>query len=296
MKFDKRTNWKSLNSEELEREYNPSSVIGGDYLPYVQEYIKQSQFSKKNLNSINCQYGPRPSNTLDLFIPKSASPKAPCPLMIFIHGGYWQELTKNESEFSALDFIKNDVAFAAIDYTLCPKASIDEIINECKSAVNWLVHSYLKYNYDPKKIYISGSSAGAHLAAMCCTKNHSQNKFNISDIAGLVLVSGIYDLEPLVTTSINKAIGMDRKAAVGASPLFENLSGFPNTIISWGEYETNEFKEQSIIFSEALIKNDIDIRTLEILDRNHFDIILDLGKPDEELGRNVIKMIRDESS
>ena len=50
MKFDKRTNWKSLNSEELEREYNPSSVIGGDYLPYVQEYIKQSQFSKKNLN------------------------------------------------------------------------------------------------------------------------------------------------------------------------------------------------------------------------------------------------------
>ena len=131
---------------------------------------------------------------------------------------------------------------------------------------------------------------------MCCTKNHNQDKFNISDIAGLVLVSGIYDLEPLVTTSINKAIGMDRKAAVGASPLFENLSGFPNTIISWGEYETNEFKEQSIIFSEALIKNDIDIRTLEILDRNHFDIILDLGKPDEELGRNVIKMIRDESS
>ena len=104
MKFDKRTNWKSLNSEELEREYNPSSVIGGDYLPYVQEYIKQSQFSKKNLNSINCQYGPKPGNTLDLFIPKSASPKAPCPLMIFIHGGYWQELTKNESEFSALDF------------------------------------------------------------------------------------------------------------------------------------------------------------------------------------------------
>jgi hypothetical protein len=45
-----------------------------------------------------------------------------------------------------------------------------------------------------------------------------------------------------------------------------------------------------------LIKNDIDIRTLEILDRNHFDIILDLGKPDEELGRNVIKMIRDDSS
>ena len=53
MKFDKRTNWKSLNSEELEREYNPSSVIGGDYLPYVDEYIKQSQFSNKNLNIVH---------------------------------------------------------------------------------------------------------------------------------------------------------------------------------------------------------------------------------------------------
>ena len=89
---------------------------------------------------------------------------------------------------------------------------------------------------------------------------------------------------------------MDQKTAVDASPLFGNLSGFPKTIISWGEYETNEFKKQSLIFSEALIKNDIDIRTLEILDRNHFDIILDLGKTDEELGKNVIKMIGDESS
>ena len=49
MKFDKRTNWKSLNSEELEREYNPSSVIGGDYLPYVQEYIKPVSYTHLTL-------------------------------------------------------------------------------------------------------------------------------------------------------------------------------------------------------------------------------------------------------
>ena len=159
MKLHKRTDWKSLSRKDLEREYNPSSIIGGDYRPYIRQYITRSQLSKNELNLIECEYGPKSTNTIDLFIPKSASPNTPCPLMVFIHGGYWQELSKHESQFSAVDFVKNDIAFATIDYTLCPEASIEEIINECQAAINWLQGSFQNYNYDPKKIYISGSSA-----------------------------------------------------------------------------------------------------------------------------------------
>jgi len=292
----KSTDWKTLSLEDLEREYNPSSMIGGDYLPYIKQYVNKSQLSKKRLNLIECEYGPKPTNTIDLFIPKSASQKAPCPIMVFIHGGYWQELSKNESQFSAMDFVKNDIAFAAVDYTLCPKASISDIINECKAAINWLQSSFHKYNYDPKNIYISGSSAGAHLAAMCCLENSKEKDQNLVKLAGVVLVSGIYDLEPLIPTTINNSIGMDKNSAMAASPLFKNLSNFPNTIITWGENETIEFKEQSIIFSEALTNNGINVQTIEIRNRNHFDIILDLGKDDEDLGKKVIKMIKDGSS
>ena len=131
---------------------------------------------------------------------------------------------------------------------------------------------------------------------MCSLKSCNDNDHSISNLAGIVLISGIYDLEPLISTTINNSIGMDKASAMLASPLFKDLNGFPNTIITWGEYETTEFKEQSMIFSEALIKNGINVQTLEIRNRNHFDIILDLGKDDKDLGKKVIKMIKDGSN
>ena len=288
----KTTNWKFLSPENLEREYNPSSMIGGNYQPYIKKYIEESQVSKNSLKIIECKYGPKPTNTIDLFIPDNASKKSPHPLMIFIHGGYWQELSKNESEFSAKDFVENDIGFAVIDYSLCPTVSVNDIVNECFMAIRWLQNSSRNYNFDPEKMYISGSSAGAHLAAMCCLKILEENDKTLANVAGAILVSGIYDLEPLVNTTINNSIGLDSKAAIAASPLFKDLKGFPNTIIAWGENETKEFKKQSMIFSETLLNNQVHVQKLEIINRNHFDIILDLGKHDEDLGDKVINMIK----
>ena len=296
VKLHQKTNWKSLSNEDLEKEYNPSSLIGGNYQPYIEQYIAQSEIAKNQLDLTDCQYGPKSSNTINLFIPKSASREKPCPLMIFIHGGYWQELSKNESQFSAIDFIKNDIAFAAVDYTLCPEATIQEIINECRLAITWLQLNSNQFNYNPNKIFISGSSAGAHLTAMCALNNNDKINANLEKIAGVILVSGVYDLEPIVKTTINKAIGMDNNSAIEASPLFKDLKNMPDTIIAWGEIETSEFKEQSINFAKALSTNGTKVETLEIRNRNHFDIILDLGNYNEDLGRKVINMIKGKNS
>ena len=97
-------------------------------------------------------------------------------------------------------------------------------------------------------------------------------------------------------TTINKAIGMDNNSAIEASPLFKDLKNMPDTIIAWGEIETSEFKEQSINFAKALSTNGTKVETLEIRNRNHFDIILDLGNYNEDLGRKVINMIKGENS
>ena len=296
VKLHQKTNWKSLSNEDLEKEYNPSSIIGGNYQPYIEQYIALSESAKNQLDITECQYGPKSSNTLNLFMPKSASQEKPRPLMVFIHGGYWQELSKNESQFSALDFIKNDIAFAAIDYTLCPEATIQEIIDECRLAITWLQVNSNQFNYNPNKIFISGSSAGAHLTAMCALNNNNKINANLEKIAGIILVSGIYDLEPIVKTTINKVVGMDNKSASKASPLFKDLKEMPDTIIAWGEIEPLEFKKQSINFAEALRASGTKVETLEICNRNHFDIILDLGNHNEVLGKKVINMIKGENS
>ena len=114
LKLRQSTNWESLSNEDLEKEYNPSSIIGGNYQPYIEQYIARSESAKNQLDITECQYGPKSTNTLNLFMPKNASQDKPCTLMVFIHGGYWQELSKNESQFSAIEFVKEDLSLIHI--------------------------------------------------------------------------------------------------------------------------------------------------------------------------------------
>ena len=188
-----------------------------------------------------------------------------------------------ESFFPAINSIKNHIGFAAVEYTLAPQASIDEIVNECKDAINWLFLNSKKLGFDKNKIILAGSSAGAHLAAMCSIYNQESK----NNLLGSILVSGIYDIEPLIGTSINEALYLKKDQAVRNSPMFKDLEKFPPTVVVWGENETEQFKKQSKIFVNKLIDMEVPVRSLEIENKNHFDIILDLTDFDEPLGKEL---------
>ena len=188
-----------------------------------------------------------------------------------------------ESFFPAINSIKNHIGFAAVEYTLAPQASIDEIVNECKDAINWLFLNSKKLGFDKNKIILAGSSAGAHLAAMCSIYNQESK----NNLLGSILVSGIYDIEPLIGTSINEALYLKKDQAVRNSTMFKDLEKFPPTVVVWGENETEQFKKQSKIFVNKLIDMEVPVRSLEIENKNHFDIILDLTDFDEPLGKEL---------
>ena len=284
-------NWQNLNAEQLEEEYSPSSVIGGNYLPFIQEYIERSDDVASSNSIIECFYGPIQSNSIDLILPENITEDKPVPLLVFIHGGYWQELSKKESLFAAKDILSEGMAFAAIDYTLCPEVTIGEIVNECIGALRYLKSIGPKYNFDPNKIVLAGSSAGAHLASMCVLESIKAKDNSSLRIASTILVSGVYELEPLIQTSINDAIKMDRSVAISMSPMLKDLEDFPDTLIVWGENETAEFKGQSSKFSKKLVEYGISVKAFEVPSRNHFDVILDLTKRDTVLGEEFYKLI-----
>ena len=128
-----------------------------------------------------------------------------------------------------------------------------------------------------------GHSAGAHLVAMNLCTNH-ETKY-----AGALLISGIYDLEPILHTSINNDIKLNATSAQNLSPikhLTQNTTLKPknNTPVAivWGENETDEFKRQSSEFASAWsVSNPASLsRTKEIASRNHFDVLDDLAKSD----------------
>jgi len=111
---------------EREREYSPSSCIGGNYQPCLQEYADRSAATPAACTvHRDLAYGEKLSERLDLFLPTStAAASQPVALLVFIHGGYWQELSKASSLFAAAGCIEAGVAFAAIDYTLAPPPAL----------------------------------------------------------------------------------------------------------------------------------------------------------------------------
>jgi len=284
-----RSTWCSLDAGSREREYSPSSCIGGDYQSYIRAYAERSREARSK-NPVRCdlRYGVHAAQCLDLFVPPhpsaGATPGSP-PLLVFIHGGYWQELSKEDSAFPATDCVRQGIAYAAIDYTLAPHATLAQMVVECREALSWLHGNAASLGFDAERIVVAGSSAGAHLAAMAALPATRR-------VRGAVLVSGIYELEPLVGTSINEAVGLSIAGAREASPALQALEGFPPSIVCWGEVETREFKRQSLDFAARLERAGSACRFFEVPQRNHFDVILDLADPGTVLGRAVAALMR----
>lgn len=279
--------WRGFDLATLEREYSPSSCVA-DLGKLLEDYATRSKASEARATvHKELAYGSHPDEVLDYF--PADNPRA--PLQVYIHGGYWQQLSKNESTFAGADFVSEGVAFAAIGYTLAPAAGIDEIIEQCRRSLVWLHRNADELGFDPKRIFISGSSAGAHLAAMLLLTRWDEYGVPQSLVKGATLMSGVYDLRPVCHTYINEPLNLDEPTARNLSPLFRDLAGLSPAIVSWGEYETDEFKRQSQSFADALRQAGSPETTLEVAGCNHFDIVHAQADRSTPLGERVFAQL-----
>jgi arylformamidase len=263
-----------LDLAAREREYSPSSAIGGDYAPFLAQYAARSAAARAVLHAQrDLRYGAAPRATLDFF---PAPPGVRRPgLLAYIHGGYWQELSKDDSAFLAPAWHAAGFAHAVVGYTLAPAARLPQIVAECGAAIAWLQQHAERLGFDPAQVVVAGSSAGGYLAAASALASPLP-------LCGIVPVSGIFDVAPLIGTSINDALGLDAGTAASLDLLKPELH-VPPAVVAWGEIETAEFKRQSRTFAARLEAGGTPCTALEIAGRNHFDVIFELGDPGSPL-------------
>jgi arylformamidase len=288
------TNTNQADLDRLNQEYSPSSCID-DINVYIEQYISLSDKAKALANKENTlhadlHYGESASQRLDLYMP-SQSPQA--RLIVYIHGGYWQQLSKEESSFAATNFQQHGFHFAVLDYTLAPNASLTEIVEDNRQAIAWLYAEASKFGYNRDQIYVCGSSAGAHLAMMMLQTDWSDYIADYQGhiIKGVCAVSGVYDLQPLIDTYVNEPLKMDVTEAKENSPLLLPLPKAVPIIIAFGDNETSEFKRQSKIMSDKLRTQGFEVRYQEIDDRNHFNVIVDLSDKSSWLFQQTIALM-----
>ncbi len=268
-------------------------MIGGHYQPYIDAYSSESLRAFADLACRHdLRYGSGPRAWLDFFpaLVPNAAKERDTALLVFIHGGYWQELSKTESAFLARAWVSPSRAHCVLDYDLAPKASLETIVEQCTAGLKWLIAHAQELGFDRNKIVLAGSSAGAHLAAMLCLRQPG--------IQGAILLSGIYDLEPLVPTYVNLALGLNETRARALSPAWwlgskswpsdpalmrSPAPHFPQCLVAWGEHETLEFKRQSRDFAALLQARGVLCETFEVAGRNHFDVASTLGDASSEL-------------
>jgi arylformamidase len=282
----------SFDQAELDREYSPSSRID-DISVFLDAYAAISSKIKikatnEGLCLQNLAYGSQKDERLDLYLPSTT---AGAPLHIFIHGGFWRALSKDDSAFAAPMFQQEGSFFAAIDYTLAPNATLTQIVRQNRRAISWLFDNADNWGFDRNNIYLSGSSAGAHLAIMMLLTDWSQYGLPQNTIKGVCAVSGIYDLEPIRLSYVNEPLGMSPQEAAENSPMGKKLRDHCPIIFAYGDNETSEFKRQTDEYRDFLLQSGESISFGEIKDRNHFDVIMDLMQSDTWLAQQILNQM-----
>lgn len=269
---------------ELATQYSPSSCVT-DLNAILREYADRSAGLRANRAPQVISYGSHAAETLDYF----AVPAGGAPLVVYVHGGYWQELSKNEHSFPAEALARHGIAYAAVNYGLAPEAKLEAMVDRCRRAIRWIAAHSEDMGVEPGELHLIGCSAGAHLAAM--------TMLSVPAIRSLTLMSGIFDLRPLTLTYVNDAVGMTLESAQRNSPQFllDQVTGqLPRTLIVWGEHETSEFKRQSLEFADALTRKGAAVQAEEIGGRNHFDLLFDLGDESTRFGALTLEQVADE--
>lgn len=122
---------------------------------------------------------------IDLYYPENTPDFA---TVVWFHGGG----LSGGSKFIPEQLKNNGLAVIAVNYRLLPKVGLEECLDDAAAAVAWVFNEIGKYGGDPKKIFVSGHSAGGYLTAMIGLDKKWLNKYRIdaNDICGLIPFSG----------------------------------------------------------------------------------------------------------
>jgi arylformamidase len=277
-----------MDRAELDRQYNARATVP-DIGPIVAEYRSRTEAARRGQPCrLNIPYGPTADERLDVF---PAAGEGPAPVFLFIHGGYWRLLDAADSGFMAPAFRRGGACTVAVNYALAPGAGLDEIVRQCRAALAW-VHAHIaEFGGDPARIHVSGSSAGAHLAAMLLAGGDWPAGFGLPPrpVAGATLLSGLFELEPLRLCHVNDWMSLDGEMAARNSPLLlpPPAAGMP-VVLSVAESETAEFKRQTLDQAAFYAGAGCGSRLVPAPARsNHFDIVFELCSTASPLFRAV---------
>ena len=281
-------------------QYNNRAMVP-DHAAIFARWQHDSRDARERLRAstgaqLDIAYGESPLEKLDFFPAKRihlhTQPHRHPPLLIFIHGGYWRSLDKSDFSYIAPAFVEQGIAVAVLNYDLCPKVSIETIVRQMLTAHTWLFMHAGQWGCDPHRMYTTGHSAGGHLAAMMLAARWPSWHGTLPPdlIKGAISVSGVHDLEPLLTTPfLSGDLRLTAADIPRLSPAWMPPATHAPLVTAVGDLESDEFKRQTQLLAQrwkSVLHADVPLPG-----RNHFTSVDSLAEPGHALHRMALELI-----
>jgi arylformamidase len=213
---------------------------------------------------------------------------------MFIHGGYWRALDKKDQSFLAPAWVDAGVSLAIVNYDLCPKVTIEAIVQQMLRASRWLWQHAEEYGMDPDRLYVSGHSAGGHLVAMLMSALWPVfDKSLPKDLwKGGIAISGLYDLRPIMHVDfLQPDLRLDEASALRLSPAYLPSATRAPLLTAVGGDESSEFHRQNALLGSRW--KSVHAGDVTMPGRNHFSILDAFCEPSGRLfaaARRLMKL------
>jgi arylformamidase len=282
--------YRDFDQAALDAAYNNRAHVPGHGADFAR-WQRDSATARAELeHRADLAYGQWPRQRLDYFPAATAT----APLLVFIHGGYWQAFDQRSFDYLAPAFVRAGVAFAALTHALCPDIDMNGLVQQVHEGIAWLWGRAGELGFDRDRLLVAGHSAGGHLAALLAGADWRQRGLPADAVKGAVAVSGLYDLEPIRLSYLNGALQLDAPTARRLSPQHSLApAGRPMAplLLAVGAAELPEYDRQQRDYAAALQERGHAVATMTLDGCHHFTALDALGTPDHPLHRAVLRMI-----
>lgn len=248
---------------------------------FIEHFERWKTWSAAMRRTLPCHldisFGPREVEKVDIF-PANAEG---APLYVFIHGGYWYSLDKSDYSYIAAGLQPHGIATVVNNFGLAPMHDMDEIVRQNRAALAWLWRHAADFGGDPNRIYVSGHSAGGHLAVMLLATDWPAFESGLPPdlVKGACAIGGIFDLEPIRLSFLNEKLRLTPAQVQRNSPLRLDYPICAPLLLVLAADESEEFHRQSAEMKTFWKELGYPAELVVPADLDHFNVVNQLRDP-----------------
>jgi acetyl esterase/lipase len=257
----------------------------------------------KNKNIVYREKDPKtktPELQLNIFSP--GEHKELKDVFIFLHGGGWSKGKKSTYSFLGKRMARKGVVAVIVDYPLAPEADYNDMAIASAQAVKWVKENISKFGGNAERLFISGHSAGGHLAALISVREKYFDSINIkSPFKGVVLIDAAgLDMNKYLTDQEAAggkqhylgAFTNDHNTWKEASPIYYVHKGVPPMLIYTGGKTYSNIKSSNERFVSELTKYNVTLMYKVLKGKHHIPMIFQLYNSHNSVYKEIIGFMK----